>query len=47
MEELTYPDEKHNDRFHPLMATAGSNIVNKGGAFGIGANNSSTRRVDL
>jgi hypothetical protein len=36
MEELTYPDGKHTDRFHAVMATSGSNIVNKGDAYGIG-----------
>ena len=36
MEESTYPDEKHTDRFHTLMVTAGSNLVSKGDAFGIG-----------
>jgi hypothetical protein len=36
MEELSYPDATHTDRMHPLMATAGSNVVNKGDAYGIG-----------
>jgi hypothetical protein len=35
-EDLTYPDATHTDRMHAMLATAGSNLVHKGDAYGIG-----------